>query len=263
MTSSLTNPTLNSRTRSHTHSHITHNSHTQSHARPHNCPGVGTDANFIRNCTWICAVSHIRTRYDVSHPLVSRSLHREGVRCCTVYVVRVAIFTARIQVRFLMKFSSRGVMVAANSTINQIDDVDFGRGLGVWLFCILHHEGCWDANSRRRGWRSPLNLTINQWKRNNKEPRPRNNKTHPQEWVFHCQNVQKGEETVCWRLHKWHVWVKKATLTAVQWMSVVVGDSSHSFASAPNAAINHQRGIEYDCLNRLWSRDWEEGQGWC
>jgi hypothetical protein len=73
------------------------------------------------------------------------------VRCRTVYVVRVAIFTARIQVRFLMKFSSRGVMVAANSTINQIDDVDFGRGLGVWLFCILHHEGCWDANSGRRG----------------------------------------------------------------------------------------------------------------
>jgi hypothetical protein len=30
-------------------------------------------------------------------------------------------------------------------------------------------------------------------------------------------------------------------------MSVVVGDSSHSFASAPNAAINHQQGIEYDC----------------
>jgi hypothetical protein len=71
----------------------------------------------------------------------------------------------------------------------------------------------------------PLNLTINQWKRNNKEPQPRNNKTHPREYGVLLPNAKAA---VGEAMHKRG---KKAMLTAVQLMSVVVGDSSHSLSS--------------------------------
>ena len=71
----------------------------------------------------------------------------------------------------------------------------------------------------------PLNLTINQGKRNNKEPRPRNNKTHPREYGVLLLNA---EAAVGKAMHKRG---KKAMLTAVQLMSVVVGNSSHSLSS--------------------------------
>jgi hypothetical protein len=72
---------------------------------------------------------------------------------------------------------------------------------------------------------STLNLTINQWKHNNKEPRPRNNKTHPREYGVLLPNA---EAAVGEAMHKRG---KKAMLTAVKLMSVVVGDSSHSLSS--------------------------------